>query len=59
MNIYLVRALNERDDDGAPLWWGDAGWTTLPAASVYTPAEREAYDSPLGGEWVQFQEVAR
>lgn len=54
--IYLVRASDDTDDDGQPLWWSnEGGWSDLGEAVVYTEAERQRLNVPLGGEWVRFQ----
>lgn len=54
--LYLIRAVDETDDDGSPLWWSnEGGWSTLDYALVYTEGEHEELKPPLGGEWVRFE----
>jgi hypothetical protein len=54
IEICLIRATDEFDDEGMPLWWSnDAGWTRLEDATVFLADT----GLPMGGEIVWFESV--
>jgi hypothetical protein len=57
MKIYLIRCVN-RDFEGEVLWWDNRyGWVDLGSASVFTQRERDVYELPIEGAWVEFVSV--
>ena len=49
---HLVRAIDERDEDGIPLYWSNEyGWASKDTATVFTTVERKHFNLPVGGEW--------
>lgn len=57
MHLYLIRSLEEVEDDGSPSWWSnESGWADLGQAVVFTEAETLTSRLPLTGEWVRFTE---
>jgi hypothetical protein len=46
---YVIRAKNEKDDYGGPLYWNNQdGWGDYDSASVYSNTD---WNLPIGGEW--------
>ncbi len=55
MKFFVVRSNDERDsEDGSPLYWSNGqGWVDRASATVFSEAERDAFDLPMGDcEWV-------
>lgn len=49
---YVIRSLNERDDEGEPLYWSNqSGWVGLTDADVYNAHEQETLNLPMDGRW--------
>jgi hypothetical protein len=52
-SFYVIEAITERDDEtGEPLFWSNQmGWVSLPDATLFTEAERNRLNLPIGGTW--------
>lgn len=45
-------AITNESDNGL-FWSSDHGWVDTPTFDLFTREEREAWDLPIGGRWVQ------
>lgn len=60
---FLVRSVDELDDDNHPLFWSNRhGWVPAPNATVFAGSSttgEPVNDLPVGGEWVKIEGAPR
>lgn len=52
MSQFVIRAIDETDDDGVSLFWNNEfGWVNQSEADIFSSEEMIELNLPIGGVW--------